>query len=614
MKKTLLLIAALLSFAASANANPVTVETARRVATNFWNHHRPADTKTAGTVAELTFGELPHLHIFDVDGMGFVIVSGDNRVMPVLAYSFNNTFPTELNPELGYWMHGYEEQVAAVAKSDLVASESIVEQWATLASAKGLPDTPKDLTAVPAMLTTQWAQGSPYNKFCPYDSTLHGRAVVGCVATAMAQIMKYWNYPAFGQGSNTYQPTSMWETHSSYPVQSVDFSNSTYLWQFMPDMVSQLSYTYERDAVAKISYHCGVAVNMMYGLSSQGGSGAYSSCGPWSSACAYKAFWQYFKYDTSLFYDDRFLYTDSAWCELINEQLALGHPMYYHGSDNSGGHAFVLDGSDLESRYHFNWGWAGSGDGFYAINNLAPGSGGTGGNSTYTFNQDQGAIFGIKPAFEEVFDTADYYDTACTNMQYITFHDYNLQVAEMDTLLRHLGTIYRYHLTVLPQKRILLNPNISGMTPDLFNYCPATGFTFPQCSYEKEGCMFFGWCRSKTGDDTIYQPGEHIDITVNRTYFALWLDTTNNVGIEAFERDELRLWPNPTNGEITITVPTSMGSILVTDILGRVVLRDDNPHIINGDAKISLESLPDGIYNVQVKTAVGVYNQRIIKR
>lgn len=612
MKRTLLLTAALFAFAASLNATAVDQDAARRVATHFWNTYRPTELKSAGNVIEVSFPELSHLHIFSIDGTGFVIVSGDDRVTPVLGYSFHNLFPAELNPEVGYWLDGYEQQLAYVAKSDLVATEKVANQWKSLLSEEGVPDTPIDLTDIPALLSTEWDQGDPYNRYCPFDSTRNNRTVVGCVATAMAQIMKYWDYPSFGEGSHSYVHR-YWLDETSLGTISADFGSTTYLWQYMPNTLLSFSPEHQRKAVGILSFHCGVAVDMMYGTSAQGGSGAYSSCNDWISQCATNAFWQYFKYDTTLFYAERDDHSDSSWTALIDTQLAQRHPIYYDGSDHSGGgHAFVLDGSDLEGRYHFNWGWSGYGNGFYTIDNLAPGSGGAGSNSTHSYNEGQGAIFGIKPAFVETFDTVDYYDSICDNSQYVDFHEYHLRAVAMDTLLRHLDTVFRYHLKIISKKRALLEPHCDGEDTKTITFCPATGFNFPEAPCTDGQRIFIGWCRSLTGDDVIYQPGEHVTFNANRTYHALWVST--NVGIDSPESSELALWPNPTTGEITLAVPAETGTIIVTDVLGRVVLRNDNPNIMGGHVKISLSALANGIYNIQVKCSEGILKQRIIKQ
>ena len=544
MKKTILLIAAFFTFAATAIAQTVSTELAQTVATRFWNSYRPADVKPATSVTALPFSELQHLHIFDVNnGEGFVIVSGDQRVRPILAYSFSTPASENLNSEVGYWLHGYEAQIAEV---------------------------------------------------------------VGCVATAMAQIMRYWSYPAYGQGSHTY--------HSRLGEISADFESTSYLWHIMPNVCNEFSQEAQITATATISSHCGVAVDMMYGPSS----GAYSKCGPWSDRCAVSAFVDNFKYDSTIAFNNRDDIDDASWIAILDNELDHRRPVYYHGSDSTGGHAFVLDGSDLEGRYHFNWGWGGSYDGFYTVDNLAPGSGGAGGNATYTFNQGQGIIYNIKPAFVEVFDTVDYQDSICENTQYVQFRDYNLlvyNVANRDTLLHHLDTVFRYHLKVIQKKKLYLNPN-NGEEALMKTYCPADGYTFPECTFSKRNCMFTGWCRNREGNNIIYQPGETAYFNNSPTFYALWIDTTASQVIDDNEMTEgIRLWPNPTSGELYITLEMGHDAqVFVIDAAGRIVIRENYPNLMSGHTKISLQQLPAGSYTVQVKTEMGIYNRRIIKQ
>lgn len=597
MKKTVLLIASLLSMAVSSQAKPVDLTEAHRVAVNFWNSHRPIEVKPVSEMETRTFAGLDHLFVFTSETDGFVIVSADDCVIPVLAYAFDAPFPEELHPALSYWLGGYESQIAEAVKSDYVPTDNVASQWNTLLS-NPVPATPVSLTTVPALIATRWDQGDPYNQYCPYDSIRECRAVVGCVATAMAQIMKYWNYPAFGQGAFTY-------TYRGKRI-SADFGSTTYIWQHMPTFLFEGSFSYQKDAVALLSYHCGVSVSMMYGCSAQGGSGAYSHN-------VLSAMTDFFKYDPSLRAADRYRYSDSAWCALLDSELDGGRPVYYTGSDSTSGHAFILDGSDTAQRYHFNWGWSGYGNGFYSINNLAPGTNNqAGGNATYTFNLGQDVILGIKPGMVEVFDTVDYYDSICSDTRYIQFREYTLRVEEMDTFLVHLDTVFNYHLKVINQKHIVLEPNGGTGESRYINYCPATGIVLPGCDFTKTNCRFVGWCNRRNGEGDTVQPGTHVMLNSNRRYYALWQDTTVSIG-DVHEASTIKFWPNPTTGEISISLPVHTGTILVIDALGRTVLREDYPNIMGGTAKISLSALPNGAYNVLVKTDRGVYNQRIIK-
>lgn len=606
MKKTLLLVAACLCLALPTEARHVPASDALKVAINFWNSHRPADVKPAARMETRTFAELDHLYVFTNAEQGFIVVAADDCVQPVLAYAFDAPFPEALHPALNFWLHGYDGQIAEAIAADYQPARQVVDQWSRLFN-DPVPMNPVLLTNVAALVSTRWDQGDPYNFYCPFDSASGCQTVVGCVATAMAQIMKYWNYPSFGQGSHSYVP----RTWASFGTLTADFGSTTYLWQYMPNRLFEGAFDYQKDAVAKLSYHCGVAVNMMYGCSAQGGSGAYSYH-------VVGAMSDYFKYDPSLHAAYRYSYSDSAWCALLDAELEAGRPIYYTGSDSTGGHAFVLDGSDTASRYHFNWGWSGYGDGFYYINNLAPGINyeAAGGNATYTFNRNQDIIKGIRPGSVEVFDTVDYYDSICSDTRYHQFRDYSLRVENMDTLLRHLDTIFRYHLKVIDMKYIMVMPNGGSGDSRAINYCPATGVTLPECSYRKANCRFLGWCRLPSGEDELLQPGTHIMLNSNRRFYAIWQDTTQPADpvaiVDAEGNSPLMLAPNPVVDHLNLSLSNaSDAQVLLVDALGRVAGRYT---IRGGKAKISLRHLPAGAYIVQVSNDNATYNRRIIKR
>jgi len=606
---TTLALTALL-FPMNAWSAPVSETIARSVAVNFWNTYRPQDVKTVTTLQTLSFSELQHQYVFANGEEGFVIVAADDRVRPVLGYSFDSPFPTRLHAELRFWLNGYEKQIAAVCESAATAADP---RWNTLLTGE-VPPTPLTLQNVPVLCATKWNQTDPYNQMCPYDSVRNDRAVVGCVATAMAQVMKYWNHPSCGTGSHTYTHLAMDYT-TSYGELSADFANTTYLWQLMPNNVIISTSTEKARALATLSYHCGVAVEMMYGTHSMGGSGAYSSCGYWASACAEHAFYEYFKYDTTLRYRVRDHFSDSAWLAMIDEDLANGRPMYYDGSDSTGGHAFVLDGSNLDTCYHFNWGWGGYGNGFYAMNNLAPGSGGAGGNATYTFNYDQGAIFGIQPV-PEVFDTVEVYDTICSNYTSYSMYEYTLPVAECDTHLRHLDTIFILHLRTVLSNMVTFSSNTGGFgQTESHEYCYVDGVVMPECGFTKNGYHFIGWSLQKNGTpDTLYQAGDLVYLNANITLYARW-QKDSEVPIIMVENDVINLWPNPTTGVFFVSLDEGeCAEILVIDASGRTLLREIRTLGTDEVVKISISDLPDGSYTVQVRTSVGVYNRRVIKQ
>ena len=220
---------------------------------------------------------------------------------------------------------------------------------------------------------------------CPYDvdNTNNQHCVTGCPATAMAQIMKYWNYPTQGAGIHSYN-------HPTYGTLSANFGATTYNWSGMPNNV-----TSNNNAVATLMYHCGVAVDMQYSANLSGGYVIINS--PTPTACSEYAYKTYFGYNPSTLQGlERVGYTDSDWINLLKTDLDASQPIQYAGFGSGGGHTFVCDGYDVNNNFHMNWGWGGSEDGFFAVSALNPGSLGTGGG-TGGFNADQQAVIGIKP-------------------------------------------------------------------------------------------------------------------------------------------------------------------------------------------------------------------------
>ena len=305
---------------------------------------------------------------------GFVIVSADDRVQPILGYSEEHTFDaSNMPPNLREWLMGYEQQIHYAIDENIEPAEEIVAEWGTLLEGGAIA--PKSTTAVNPLLTTQWDQSPYYNQLCPSYFFGLGHTQTGCVATAMAQVMKYWNYPAHGRGYHSYNC-------NYYGTQSANFANTTYDWSHMPNQLTSSSSATQINAVATLMYHCGVSVEMDYGYS---GSSAYTSD-------VADALISYFRYDYNTHFDSRANYFfDSNWISLLKTELNAGRPIVYDGHGAAGGHAFVCDGYDNSNYFHFNWGWGGScNNAYYSINNLTPG--------TFDFTSNQGAVIGIKPS------------------------------------------------------------------------------------------------------------------------------------------------------------------------------------------------------------------------
>lgn len=293
--------------------------------------------------------DLTHIYLVSFEH-GYVLLSGDDESLPVLAYSTESAFPYgELPDNITNWLSIYERQISEIVTNGISLPE-YQQRWTELIS--GYVNTSsRTERSVAALLKTNWDQGWPYNELCPADEAGPGGHVyAGCVATAMAMVMKYWNHPTTGVGSNSYFAYG-------YGYQSANFGATTYDWDAMPNSVGSSNL-----AVARLLYHLGVSVDMDY---APDGSGAQSYDA--ADAMAYN-----FRYPNAEI-RDRSSYSDASWSSMLTAQIDNGSPMYYSGSGSGGGHAFVLDGYDTAGYFHFNFGWSGSGNGYYYTNSLNPG-------------------------------------------------------------------------------------------------------------------------------------------------------------------------------------------------------------------------------------------------
>ncbi len=394
MKKKLFTIALCTSCGLGAFANPVSIQTAQKVAENFISKKVAAaaglNLQLIKTYTAIGTSGQAALYVFDVNnGTGFVIVSGDDAVTPVLGYSAENKFPAVItNNEVNYWMDGYNEQISAVIDNQVTATAAVATDWNKLITNTAKDDLARG-TDVNPLLRTKWNQdGNGYEDLCPPNTP------TGCVATAMAQIMKFWNYPTVGVGNHSYTAPAPINT-----TLSADFANTTYMWNNMPNELTANSNSAQRSAVATLMFHCGVSVNMSYNYSSAGGSGSYViSSGSPIQNCSEYALKTYFEYSPDIKGIARSQYADkdAEWIALLKTELDAGRPILYTGRGSGGGHAFVFDGYDGINRFHVNWGWGGSSDGYFTVNNLSPSILGTGGGSG-GFNSNQQALTKIFP-------------------------------------------------------------------------------------------------------------------------------------------------------------------------------------------------------------------------
>jgi hypothetical protein len=369
-------------------AKPIDVKTAQTVAYNFLKNRTNSVMFKGNFTLELEYTyssaesnansqqqSLNYFYLFNVVESGFVAVSADDIVEPILAYSDEGKIAfSKINQSTAKWFQGYADQIRFAIINNLEATEEIKTSWDQLLY--GNTQLIRRGSVTPLM-STKWNQSPYYNDLCPYDNTYQEKTVTGCVATAMAQVMKYWNYPETGTGFYSYN-------HPRYGTLSANFGNTTYQWSSMPNKVSN-----SNNAVATLMYHCGVSINMNYNVSAKGGSGA-------QTLDVVSSLKTYFGYPASVEGKYRSSYSESQWKTLLKSDLDAGRPIQYAGTGGGGGHSFVCDGYDNNDFFHFNWGWGGNSDGYFSLNSLNPGSLGTGGG-TGGFNSNQRAIIGIKP-------------------------------------------------------------------------------------------------------------------------------------------------------------------------------------------------------------------------
>ena len=362
MKKSLLSIILML-FGFGLFASSVSLQSAQTIAEKYYKHF--AISKTNSTVTDVITEQkngVNTFYIFTFSGGGFVMVSADDAAIPILGYSADETFDkNNIPPNAQAWFDQRSAEIKSIIDDGLSNTQTL-QEWNKITNNQML----SAKASVSPMTTTIWDQSSPFNYLCPSGT------YTGCVATAMAQVMKFWNYPTTGTGSHTYTPPG-------YSSQYANFGATTYDWANMIDDYRFGGTSAQNTAVATLMYHCGVSVDMGYGTS---GSGAYTFNVP-------PALINYFNYSPSA--EDQFManFTAAAWIALLENELNNGRPVIYAGDNGSAGHCFVADGYNSTNQIHFNWGWSGSSNGYFTIGNLNP--------SGESFNLDNNAIIRITP-------------------------------------------------------------------------------------------------------------------------------------------------------------------------------------------------------------------------
>ena len=365
----------------SLSAKSVDATTACTVASHFFaqKYHHAAEslTPTVAYTAPLLRGEngsAPSFYVVNFEPDGFVIVAGDDRVQPILAFSDEGTFVTENTPDhIQFFLDSYTDEIQYIIDNQSSNNTTITQQWEALLSGNVLSPKDGEVVVGPLLGNNQWNQTKYFNNLCPADATGNsvygGHVAVGCGAIVMGQVMRYWRFPTTGTGSHSYS--------SNYGTLSANFGATTYHYENMPD---KLSVVFHPDscveAVATLLYHCGVSVNMNYGPAASVA----------NSNRIVSALSTYFRYPTTIQYIERGSLSTTTWLNYLKNELDEGAPFMYGGSGNYGGHVWTCDGYQDDNYFHFNWGWGGQQNGYYALTNC----------SSYGFNSNHAIIIGIR--------------------------------------------------------------------------------------------------------------------------------------------------------------------------------------------------------------------------
>lgn len=363
-KKILFLLSAAAMTASSISASPLTPDQAlaraekagmMKAVSTAGNALNPMPVYTAGN-------ETPLYYVFENKQSGFVIISADDVAVPVLGYADSGRWDAgTMPPDMKWWLEQYGREIESAAATTVSTAPAAVSR-----------------EYIAPLVKTLWDQDAPYNDMCPAVRTT--KTYTGCVATAMAQVMKVHNWPATGKGSQSYTWTRK--------TISLDFSTVTFDWDNMLDYYTGRATDAQKNAVAQLMYACAVSVKMGFGTDQSGA--LVTDIAP--------ALVNNFDYDPSIAMAAREFYGITEWENLVYGELSAGRPVIYSGSGADGGHCFVCDGYN-DGFFHFNWGWSGISDGFFRLSALNPGYQGIGGNAS-GFNDGQIIVYNIKKPVE----------------------------------------------------------------------------------------------------------------------------------------------------------------------------------------------------------------------
>jgi hypothetical protein len=507
-----------------------------------WDRVEPVEIQSIEP-GYLSNGELGY-YLADLGRSGWVLVSADDVIRPVIAFSFENSYTpeSEWNGTARYLLDHYRSQIDAALKEPQRKRDT---GWDRLE----LPSGKKSATGVyvDPFIEVKWNQGSGWNRFCPYDEDGPGNhAYVGCVGVAMAQAMTVFNFPSKPRGMKSY-------INDTYGYISVNYDLAPlYSWE-------EMSSSSPDSFNAALLYHCAVSVNMDFGPD---GSGAYARNTPGSLV-------QYFGYSKNVRFKEQ-LQDPQEWEDLLVSELQEGRPIIYRGGPDNGGdgHAWNIDGYG-DGYFHMNFGWSGSQNGYYSLNLIDPGS--------YDFTSNQGAVTGIAPPVSSPYDII-LSELAVDEGLPVGSHVADVTVEDEDPMNVYTFTCkgkYNFLLRDYGPASFYVEDD-QLLTDKVFEFNeedPGSNSEFLLIIVEDQ----YGHK---------YQEEFNIEITEQ---------INNSTGMQPFDNDWLYIYPNPADDYFVIPEMPGQGlSFSVIDITGKEVMIHQGPVFPGSHHEIA--NLEPGIY------------------
>ena len=317
--------------------------------------------------------EQPPFYVFNRAGGGFVMVAADDACLPILAYSFTNSFrqDADMPPGLQDWLEDLTDQVQLARKASSDERAAAQRKWEAVfvptKAGQGYEPVVEHATPI-------WGQGEPFNRLAPEVGG--NKTVAGCVPLAMSMLARFFCYPVAGNGT---LPSYTYKTDSgtSVTIQGKTLGDP-YDWAKMK-MDYRGTYTEEEaDAVAQLVYDCGVMVKAEFDKSTSANTFTMAS----------KAI-DHLGFDAAATGWNRAYSSDEAWLAMLQQELQ-DHPVLYTARREEAGHAFLVDGYDERGYLRINWGWSGDNNGYYALSAFIP-------KPEIKYLLNHAAVFGLVP-------------------------------------------------------------------------------------------------------------------------------------------------------------------------------------------------------------------------